>query len=180
MVRRLLIIFILVILLFKADDIGKHFYPFPYRETISQQAVANNIDPFFMAAVIKTESGFDPNAKSPAGAMGLLQIMPDTGKWVAEQMGQKEFTANNLYNPETSIKMGAWYLANLKQEFKGDQTLVLAAYNAGRGNVKQWLENQHWTGDEKTIDQIPFPETRNYIRKVMVNYKVYNFLYDGT
>lgn len=177
--RCVLFAFIIVLLIFKAGDIGRKIYPFPYRETITQHAVANNIDPNLLAALIKTESSFDPHANSPAGARGLLQIMPDTGRWIAEQMGQSDFKPDQLYNPETSIRMGAWYLANLKDEFKGNQTLMLAAYNAGRGNVKQWLENQHWTGESKNIDQIPFPETRYYIRKVMLNYKIYSYLYDG-
>ncbi|MBO8138276.1 MAG: lytic transglycosylase domain-containing protein [Desulfotomaculum sp.] len=176
--RSILFLLLIFILLFRVDDIGRKFYPFPYRETITHYAEANGIDPFFLAALIKTESSFDPKAKSPAGAIGLLQIMPETGYWIAEQMKIPDFNPGKLYHPETSIRMGAWYLANLKQEFKGDQALVLAAYNAGRGNVKRWLEHQHWTGETKTIDQIPFPETRNYIRKVMFNYKVYKFLYN--
>ncbi len=180
MFRRLFILLLILVLLFKADDIARKIYPFPYREPITHHAAANNIDPYLLAAIIKVESNFEPTATSPAGALGLLQIMPDTGSWIAEKIGKADFTPDQLYNPEISIRMGAWYLADLKKEFAGDQALILAAYNAGRGNVKQWLENQHWTGETKTIDQIPFPETRHYIRKVMWNYRVYKFLYDAT
>ncbi len=180
LVRRLFILILLLLLLFKVDDVGRKLYPFPYREAITHHAIANDIDPYLLAAIIKVESNFNPNATSPAGAKGLLQIMPETGEWIANEMGKGDFTTDQLYDPETSIKMGAWYLANLKKEFVGDHALLLAAYNAGRGNVKKWLEEEHWTGEEKTIDQIPFPETRHYIRKVLWNYKVYQFLYDGT
>lgn len=179
-VKRWLFIFLIIYLLFKIDDFGREIYPFPYRESITHQAITNGVDPFLMVALIKTESNFNPDATSKVGARGLLQIMPDTGQWIAQQMNLMDFTTDKLYNPETSIKMGSWYLANLYKEFQGNRVLALAAYNAGRGNVKEWLENQHWTGEEHTIDQIPFPETRYYIRKVTLNYKIYKFLYDGT
>lgn len=180
MIRRILVIVIIIFLLFKAGDFGRQLYPFPYRDTVTYNAAANNIDPFLLAALIKTESNFNPDATSPAGARGLLQIMPETGIWIAEQMGKTDFDPDQLYHPETSIIMGSWYLANLRNEFPGDQVQILAAYNAGRGNVNTWLENNYWTGEEITIDQIPFPETRHYIRKINWNYKVYKLLYDGT
>ncbi|MEG6617029.1 lytic transglycosylase domain-containing protein [Peptococcaceae bacterium 1198_IL3148] len=179
-IKRLLLLFLIVYLFLKIDDFGRELYPFPYRQAITHQAIANGVDPFLFAALIKTESNFNPDATSKAGARGLVQIMPETGQWIAQQMNLVDFTSDKLYHPQTSIKMGAWYLANLNKEFQGSQVLTLAAYNAGRGNVQKWLAEQHWTGEEQTIDQIPFPETRHYIRKVNWNYKVYKYLYDGT
>ncbi|WP_420795396.1 lytic transglycosylase domain-containing protein [Desulfofalx alkaliphila] len=179
-IKLILLLAIMLFVLFKSHDLAKQIYPFPYRESITHHAIANNIDPYLLAALIKTESNFNPEATSPAGARGLLQIMPDTGMWIADQMGRTDFNPDQLYNPEISINMGAWYLSNLKKEFPGDQALILAAYNAGRGNVSNWLENGYWTGETKNIDQIPFAETRHYVRKIMWNYKVYKLLYDGT
>ncbi|MCL0080697.1 lytic transglycosylase domain-containing protein [Peptococcaceae bacterium] len=180
MIWRILVLLLVVWLLFNIDDLGKKIYPFPYRETITHQAIAHNIDPFLLVALIKTESSFDPKATSPAGAMGLLQIMPDTGYWIAENTAMLNFTVEQLYQPKINIRMGAWYLADLNNQFNHELVLVLAAYNAGRGNVQKWLENGCWTGEQNTLDQIPFPETRNYIRKVMWHYQVYKFLYDQT
>lgn len=167
----------IVFLFTKVDDIGRKLYPFPYREAVTYHATANHVDPILLAAIVKAESNFNPNALSTAGARGLVQIMPDTGHWIANQMNLLDFDADKLYHPETSIKMGAWYLADLTKQFNGNQVMILAAYNAGRGNVTKWLENNQWTGYEENIDQIPFPETRHYIRKVMWNYKVYHYLY---
>lgn len=172
---------VLILFLFsKVDDIGRKLYPFPYREAITYHAIANNVDPLLLAAIIKVESNFNPNALSAAGARGLVQIMPETGHWIANQMNLLDFDADKLYHPETNIQMGAWYLADLTKQFNGNRAMILAAYNAGRGNVTKWLENNLWTGDEKHIDQIPFPETRHYIRKVSWNYQVYQYLYGKT
>nr|WP_066639619.1 lytic transglycosylase domain-containing protein [Desulfolucanica intricata] len=178
--RGWLIIFLilLVALAYNTDRLGKYFYPFPNPELIFYYAQINQVDPYLIAAIIKTESSFNDKAVSVKGAQGLMQIMPDTAKWIAEQMGENDFDPQELQNPETNIALGSWYLANLQKEFKGETILVLAAYNGGRGNVKKWLEEKHWTGEHKTIDQIPFPETRQYVRKVLWNYKMYNYLYN--
>lgn len=173
-----MMLILIVFLITQIDNIGRKLYPFPYRETITYHATAHIIDPILLAAIIKTESNFNPKALSTAGARGLVQIMPDTGDWIANQMSLLDFDADKLYHPETNIKMGAWYLADLTKAFHNNQTMVLAAYNAGRGNVSKWIDNHQWTGYEKDIDQIPFPETRHYVRKVTWNYKVYHYLYN--
>lgn len=174
----LILLILIVALSFNNERIGKKFYQFPNPELIVYYAQVNQVDPYLIAAVIKTESNFNSKAVSSKGAVGLMQLMPDTAKWIAEQMGEKNFKTEDLYNPETNIALGSWYLANLQKEFKGDAIIVLAAYNGGRGNVKKWLEKKNWTGEHKTLDQIPFPETRQYVRKVLWNYKMYNYLYD--
>lgn len=166
-----------LLLLAGSNWIGRLFYPFPYRDIIVREAAVYHLDPLLVAAVIKTESNYRPNAKSIKGARGLMQIMPDTGEWIAGQMGMKSFQVEVLDQPAVNIKFGCWYLANLFNEFKGDKVLVLAAYNGGRGNVKHWIEAKRWTGTQASLEQIPFEETRNYVDKVLKNYRIYRKLY---
>ncbi|CCO07285.1 lytic transglycosylase domain-containing protein [Desulforamulus hydrothermalis] len=175
----LLLLLALLLLWFNHRDIGRRWYPLQHQEVIYHYAAANKLDPLLVAAVIKTESNFNARATSPKGARGLMQIMPDTANWISQQIGGGPVAPDKLYNPEINISLGTWYLADLLDEFNGDLVLATAAYNAGRGNVRSWLNEQHWTGEHKTIDQIPFWETRQYIRRVLWNYKVYNYLYGG-
>lgn len=175
--RRILFILFTLLLIFNINHIGRFFYPFPYRQTVFNESRAHGLDPCLVAAVIKTESNFNPRAVSPRGARGLMQIMPDTGLWVAGQTGMRGFQPEWLDDPEINIRFGSWYLSDLYREFNGDTVLVLAAYNGGRGNVEKWLEQEHWTGQANSLDQIPFPETRDFVRKVLWNYKAYRYLY---
>ncbi|GAB6181169.1 lytic transglycosylase domain-containing protein [Desulfotomaculum defluvii] len=175
--RRLLLLLLLMLLWFSHKEIGRLWYPFEHQELIYHYTTVNHLDPLMVAAIIKTESNFNPQATSPKGARGLMQIMPNTANWISQQMGTGSLQPEKLFNPETSIRLGTWYLSDLFTEFKGDPVLVIAAYNAGRGNVSKWLNEQHWTGERKTIDQIPFMETRQYIRRVLWNQKVYHYLY---
>lgn len=177
LMRRIILIFVLIIFFMNFDSIGRSFYPFPYREITYYYARTYNVDPFLLAAVMKSESDFNKNAVSDRGARGLMQVMPDTGRWVAHQLGETGFDPDRLFEPETNIKYGSWYIADLKKEFRGDTVLVLAAYNSGRGNVKEWLSSEDLTGGKSTIDQIPFPETRHYVRKVLMYQRVYSYFY---
>lgn len=174
--RRILFLVFILLALFNMDNIARFYYPFPYREQINFYAAQYQLDPFLLAAMIKTESNFDKQAVSGKGARGLMQIMPETGLWVARQMNIPSFNVDQLFDPETSIKLGAWYLADLNREFHGDTVLVLAAYNGGRGNVNQWLDTKQLQ-DTKVIEQIPFAETRHYVRKVLTYQLVYRYLY---
>ncbi|MHB9096011.1 MAG: lytic transglycosylase domain-containing protein [Eubacteriales bacterium] len=158
----------------------RFIYPFPYEEIVAAEAARNNVDPHLVAAIIKTESNFTSGAESKVGARGIMQIMPETGLWAANKMNLKGFAPDDLYKTETNIKIGCWYLNNLNREFKGNKILVVAAYNGGRGNVRAWLEKEQWTGEHATVDQIPFSETRTYVKKVLKNYSWYRYLYgDG-
>ncbi|MGI6263606.1 MAG: lytic transglycosylase domain-containing protein, partial [Succiniclasticum sp.] len=132
----------------RSDYVQMRFvYLWPYQQEIVTYSHKNNVDPFLTAAVIKNESGFKPGAVSRAGAIGLMQIMPDTGQWIAEQMGLKNYSLASLYQPETNIRMGCWYLSELHHEFKGNMVLLLIAYNAGRGNTKVWMKANDWDYD---------------------------------
>lgn len=155
----------------------KYLYPFPYRDKVFANAAANEVEPFLVAAVIRTESKFVAAARSPKGAMGLMQMMPETGQWVAEQLGEGGFAAEMLYDPDVSIRFGTWYLASLQKEFRDNEVLVLAAYNGGRGNVKQWMRQFGWEQNFRDIEQIPYRETREYVKKVLHAKERYRDLY---
>ena len=106
-----------------------------------------------------------------------MQIMPETGNWIATQIEDDSFSVDKLYNVNMNIKYGTWYLSELQTEFEGNEVLALAAYNAGRGNVYEWMEKYHWDIDFKDYTKIPFPETREYVKRVLENKKHYNKLY---
>lgn len=155
----------------------KVLYPFPYQDIVYRYALENDMDPFLIAAVIRTESKFNTKARSPKGAVGLMQMMPDTATWVAQQMDYNNFEISQLEDPQTIISMGTWYMSSLKKEFKGNEVLMLAAYNGGRGNVKQWMSRYSWTMSFNEVEQIPFLETREYVGKVLHSKKRYQELY---
>lgn len=155
----------------------KYVYPFPHQALVYEYSLKNNLDPFLVASVIRTESKFLPRARSPRGAFGLMQMMPDTAQWVAKESQESNFTFDRLAEPEVSIRMGTWYLANISREFKQNEVLVLAAYNGGRGNVKEWVSRFGWPADFQDASQIPFQETREYVGKVLAGRKRYAELY---
>ena len=113
-------------------------------------------------------------AESETGALGLMQLMPDTARWVAQQVGHGNYTDRQLKEPETNIELGTWYLGHLLKEFNGDEVQALAAYNAGRGHVESWLNENKWNG---MVDTIPFPETRSYVKAVLQYQQKYEALY---
>lgn len=152
-------------------------YPFKYENYVVKYSKEYNIDPYLVTSVIKAESGFKHDVKSHKNAIGLMQLTEETAQWVAEKMKIKDFSIEMLENPEVNIAMGCWYLDNLKEEFDGNITLTLAAYNGGRGNVEKWLKDDRYSQDGKTLTYIPFKETDKYIKKVEVNYKIYKMLY---
>lgn len=175
--RRLLILILTIILLINITTIAKYIFPMKYRDYIDMYANEHKLDPYFVAAVIKTESNFKKDAASKKNAQGLMQITPETGEWVAEKMGMKDFNIDDLKDPETNIKMGCWYLNNLKEEFDCNMDLVLAAYNGGRGNVQKWLKDSEHSKDGESLHYIPFKETDKYVKKVKSIYNIYRFLY---
>ncbi len=152
-------------------------YPLPYRETVERYALTHQIDPLLIASIMRVESGFNPYAISAKGARGLMQLMPETAEWVAERVGIESFALEMLFEPEMNVRLGAWYLADLRRLFEGETVLALAAYNGGRGNVLRWLSDEEWSGTIEEIDDIPFPETRAYVRKVLSTYSMYRRLW---
>ena len=150
-------------------------YPLFYEELIVRYSEAHDLDPFLVKGVIQAESSFRAEVTSPMGARGLMQIMPRTGEWLAELMGIS-FEPDDLFNPAYNIRMGTFYLRRLINYF-GHQDTALAAYNAGMGNVRSWLENEDYSHDGETLHTIPFTETRNYVQRVNRYMEIYRELY---
>lgn len=153
-------------------------YPLQYEYLVRHYAAQEGVEPALVASVILVESKFDKEAASHRGAQGLMQIMPDTGEWIAKKMGVRSFHPAQLGDARINIRMGTWYLSYLMRVYKGNKVLALAAYNAGRGYVDLWIQNYGWTTDFSEIDKIPFAETREYVKIVLLNEQQYKLLYD--
>lgn len=157
-------------------------HPYEYRELIEMQAANYNLHPAFVAAIVLNESSFRPGVKSSADAMGLMQIRPDTGTYINRALDIPDYNHQLLYEPETNILFGCYYLGELSERFMGDPVLVAAAYNAGPNNVQNWLNNSRYSSDKRTIpiENIPFGDTQTYARRVMRDFAAYKRLYYET
>jgi soluble lytic murein transglycosylase len=140
--------------------------PLNHEDIIRQQAVDKRLDPALIAAVIYAETKFDPRPSS-AGAQGLMQILPQTAAFLAHRSGATNFTTADLATPQVNIAYGSYYLRYLLDTYGGSKVLALAAYNGGEANVSRWLAAARARGHRFTIDDIAFPETRAYVRKVL-------------
>jgi soluble lytic murein transglycosylase len=139
--------------------------PLEHADIIRQQAGQKHVDPALIAAVIYAETKFDPRT-SPAGAEGLMQILPATAMFLAHRSGATTFTTADLATPQVNIAYGSYYLRYLLDEFHGNQTMALAAYNGGEANVDRWVAAAHAAGRAFGLGAIAFPETRDYVAKV--------------
>lgn len=155
----------------------KRTYPMRYKDVILQYSLEYELDPYLVFAVIWVESRFDSAATSRQGARGLMQIVPTTGSWAAEKLGIEEYDDDSLYDPDINVKIGCWYISYLKKLFSEDMNLVLASYNGGSGNVRKWLNDSRYSRDGKTLDKIPFNETKNFVDRVWHAYERYKKLY---
>lgn len=140
-------------------------YPLKYQNYVERYAAENHLDKYFVYAVIRTESGFDPSAESNVGARGLMQIMEDTFDWIKFKSEDEEDVYYDMYDAETNIKYGCRLLGYLMEEF-GDIEVVAAAYHAGRGNVNEWLSNKKYSKDGVHLDEIPISDTAHYVDKI--------------
>jgi soluble lytic murein transglycosylase len=152
-------------------------YPVGNPSLVDRYAQARNLDPALLCALILEESRFQVQAVSPAGARGLMQVMPQTGKRIARELKIRRFSGEQLFDPAVNIRLGSWYFARMLEEFGGKVHLALAAYNAGPHMVRKWLANGRSAGDDEFVENIPYPETRNYVIRVMGSAQIYRFLY---
>lgn len=155
----------------------KLFYPVKYSKWVFQSSEACDVDPYLVFAIIKSESGYKPNVQSRKGAKGLMQVTDETGRWGAEKLDIEDFTPEMLYDPDTNIRIGTWYLSVLKREFNNDIKLMITAYNCGNGKVKEWLKNRDFSLTGENLDKIPYKETHNFLNKVINDYRIYKKLY---
>lgn len=159
-------------------NIDRALYPREYSELVEKYAKQYDVPENLVYAVMRTESGFDPQAISRVGAVGLMQMMPSTFRWLTEDILVESLEDDALYDPEVSIRYGVFYLRRMYDRY-GDWQTALASYNAGSGRVDGWLEDKtltDWKGD-LIVDRIPFEETRGYVKKVVKAYDAYSRLY---
>lgn len=155
-------------------------YPLPYRDAITAEAARHGIDPFLAAGLIRQESLFNARAVSPAGAVGLMQVMPATGERLARRLGISGFEPAMLREPLINIRLGMQFLADMIAEYDGRVDAVLAAYNAGPNRVDRWMEFPEWDNPELFSERIPFAETREYVKIVQQNARLYDALYGAS
>ncbi len=178
----LVVIVLIMVLLFGVlkvqNIILKKIYPMDYSEYVYKYAEEYDVDPILVFAIIKAESNFNPNVVSKSNAIGLMQLMDTTAEEIALSLGIDFVQKTSLYNPELNIQLGTKYFSNLMKEYKNNYILALTAYNAGIGNVTRWIEQGIIKEDGSDIENIPYTETNNYVRKIIRDYKIYQDLYE--
>jgi soluble lytic murein transglycosylase len=150
-------------------------FPFPFIDSIVNWSQQRQLNPLLVISLIRQESRFEPEIRSSAGALGLMQVMPGTGNWIAEKTQLKEY---NLKNPDDNIKLGTWFLNYTHQEYNNNSLLAVASYNAGPGNVSNWVTKYGFSDPDTFIEVIPFAETKGYVEAVFGNYWNYLRLYN--
>ncbi len=154
----------------------KHFYPKNYEEYVHKYAKEYDLDEYLVYAVIQTESHFDENAVSDAGAIGLMQIMEETAAECNEKENFGYNIPKDLKKPEVNIRLGCYYLSRLMKIFD-DEELALTAYNGGIGNVKKWLDDDNFSNGDGGLEITPYKETNDYVKKVLKSYQRYREIY---
>ena len=151
-------------------------YPLAYRELIQQYAVEQGLEPAYIAAIIMSESSFNPDATSNVNAQGLMQIMPETGEWIAGKFDET-YAEGCLYEPETNVKYGCWYMGWLIDRYNGDKACASAAYHSGQGMVDEWLRDPACSADGRTLTVIPGENAKIYVERVLNYYEKYKEIY---
>lgn len=168
-----------VLITLRMDAVRKEtmrLYPMEYEALIRETAAEYELDPAHVAAVVLAESSFDPSAVSSVGAEGLMQIMPETGEWIAGKLDES-YEEGCLFDPETNLRYGCWYLRFLMDRYDGDRTCASAAYHSGQGAVDQWLKDPAYSSDGKTLDAIKGTNADAYVHRILEYYEKYAKLY---
>jgi soluble lytic murein transglycosylase len=152
-------------------------FPRPYWNDLKRFSVANGLDPYLVASLIRQESEFNPAAVSRANAVGLMQLLPKTGKLVAKQESLKRYSATQLFTPVVNLQLGTRYFRGMVDQFGGSFEYALAAYNAGSDRVEEWMGQGKYRDEQEFVESIPFTETREYVQAIMRNASVYRQLY---
>ncbi|MGC2645449.1 MAG: transglycosylase SLT domain-containing protein, partial [Candidatus Sulfotelmatobacter sp.] len=152
-------------------------FPKPYWNDLKRNSDANKLDPYLVASLIRQESEFNPNAVSRANAVGLMQLLPKTGKLVAKEVRLRRYNASQLYTPAVNLQLGTRYFRGMVDKFGGSFEYALAAYNAGSDRVDDWLAQGKYRDPQEFVESIPFTETREYVQAILRNASVYKQLY---
>ncbi len=151
----------------------KYIYPLAYKEEVSLYSQEFDVPNTLIYSIIKVESGLIKSAKSEKGAIGLMQLTPSTAQYIASLLNEKDY---DLYNENVNIRFGTFYIKYLLDKFENPSTAIVA-YNAGEGNVRRWLKNKEYSLDGKTLENIPFNESKNYLEKIKETFTKYQNLY---
>lgn len=151
-------------------------YIVEYEDLIRKYAADNDIPAAYVASVIMAESSYRPDAVSSVNAQGLMQILPSTGEWIAGKFDE-EYVEGCLFDPETNIRYGCWYLGFLMNRYGGNMSCASAGYHAGQGTVDEWLENPEYSADGATLSVIPYDSTRTYVGRILKYYEKYEEIY---
>jgi soluble lytic murein transglycosylase len=154
-------------------------YPKAYVNVVKKYAKSFSVPSELIWGIMRAESIYRKDVVSPVGALGLMQVMPGTAQKIAHKLGEKQFEARELLQPEMAVKIGSRYLAKLEGQFDNNIPLVAASYNAGPHRVKAWLSSFGTLDVDEFVEHIPFLETRNYVKKVVSNYQIYAQLYEN-
>lgn len=178
--REWTILFLLAALfaLFNASLLWEWLYPIRYEGEIARAAERYEVDPYLLLAIIRIESKFNPYTVSEKGAVGLMQLMPETAAWVAQKAGMPQELAMRLDDPAVNVTLGAWYVRYLLDRFAGNTALAVAAYNAGPTAVDRWLARRVWDGRRETVSAIPYGETRHFVQRVLYYHDRYRAVYE--
>jgi soluble lytic murein transglycosylase len=152
-------------------------FPKAYWSDLKRSSAANGLDPYLVASLIRQESEFNPNAVSRANAVGLMQLLPKTGKTVARQVKMRRYSPSQLYTPAVNLQLGTRYFRGMVDKFGGSFEYALAAYNAGSDRVEDWLSQGQYRDPQEFVESIPFTETREYVQAILRNASVYKQLY---
>lgn len=173
----LLISFIAV--LFLSNVWMTWIYPIYYKEQIRKHSIHYEVDPFLVASIIRVETNYKPGKESKVGALGIMQLMPDTAQWAMEMANLPTVTLDDLkHEADANIQLGTWYIKKLHEQMDGNPIAAIAAYNAGPGNVRSWMKKGLWDGTYENVKDIPVGETRHYVQRVVYYYNQYTEVYD--
>ncbi len=173
-----IIALLIVVVVFSTQKLESFIYPIKYAEYVEPYAEENDLDPALVYAVIKCESSFKSDAVSSVGAVGLMQITPDTFDWLLTKTGEQDrYDTDDLYDPEVNIQYGTYFLKLLLKEFSDVKTAV-TAYHAGMGIVGKWLDDETYSSDGQTLEEIPYADTSDYVDRVIKTIDKYNTIYD--
>jgi len=153
--------------------------PRPYWSDLESDARANGVDPYLVAALIRQESEFNPNAVSGKSAYGLMQLLPSVGKSLSKKDGQRHFSTNELLNPSINLQLGTQDLRKSIDHYGGQVEYALAAYNAGDTPVHQWMSTSNYKDIAEWVESIPYTETRDYVQAILRNRELYREVYEG-
>lgn len=159
------------------EQIMKTQYPLKYQEFVQEYATMYSLEEPLVYSLIRTESKFDPYAVSRTDARGLMQVQSETALDCAKELKIQNFSTDALFDPKLNIQIGCYYFSKLLKRYHGNCNLAIAAYNGGPGNVEKWLKENEYTDDYGNLVHIPFPETRNYVKRVAQTYEIYCKLY---